>query len=176
MGPGCPGPPILLAGLGCHPPHPTGRAWPLPTPCCPSTLPAHRMWRMADLFQITGQPDLDFVKIVLVQPGQGGGWMHAPRPQCGSQGSPAQTLPTPALGPPSGVRRGACALRVAQQPVVGPGVACQGTETVWGCSELLGAGPSVGPQGRRPSASTLSPWTAVGWTALTDGVHALPSW
>lgn len=32
----------------------------------PSTLPAHRMWRMVDLSQIIGQPDLGFVKIVLV--------------------------------------------------------------------------------------------------------------
>lgn len=30
-----------------------------------------------------------------------------------------------------------------------------------GCSELLGAGSSVGSQGKKPLASTLSPWTTM---------------
>lgn len=101
----------------------------LPKHCCPQDV------EEADLFQITGQPDLDLVKIVLVQLGPRWGLEVCSKATVWEPGLP-QLRPCPLLlqdhllgsdGP-------ACALRVAQQPVVGPRVSCQGTETSVGLS------------------------------------------
>lgn len=62
---------------------------------------------MADLSQITGRPDLDFVKIVLVQPRQRWGLdMGSKATVWEPRAPPAQISPTPVLGPPSGVKQG----------------------------------------------------------------------
>lgn len=132
----------------------------LPKHCCPQDV------EEADLFQITGQPDLDLVKIVPAC-SKATVW----EPELPSSDLAHSCSRTTLWGQTGSMRTEA--LRVAQQPVVGPGVSCQGTETSVGAvltSWVLV--PLWAPKGRRPSASTLSPWSAVGWT---DGAHALPS-
>lgn len=139
----------------------------LPKHCCPQDV------EEADLFQITGQPDLDLVKIVLVQPG----------PRWGLEACSKATVWEPGL--PSSDLAHSCSRttlwgQTGSMCTEGGSAACGGFRGVLpGHRDLTGAVlsswvlvPLWAPKGRRPSASTLSPWTAVGWT---DGAHALPS-
>lgn len=158
-GSSCPGPPLILAGLGRHPPHPPGRegtrqslapAHPmLPKHCCPQDV------EEADLFQITGQPDLDLVKIV---------------PACSKATVWEPGLPSSDLAHSCsrttlwGQTGSMCteALRVAQQPVVGPGCPARAQRPQWGCPDLLGAGPSMGPQGEKAFSQYPEPLVRCG--------------
>lgn len=74
-------------------------------PACPRTLPAHRMWRTAR--QITSWPDLDFVKIALVQPRPRWGWAWGSKAAAWEPRAPPAQLQDQLVSSPRGLEVGA---------------------------------------------------------------------
>lgn len=107
----------------------------LPKHCCPQDV------EEADLFQITGQPDLDLVKIVLVQP----------RPRWGLEACSKDTVWEPGL--PSSVLAHSCSRTTFWGQT--------GSMCTEGGSAACGGSQGVLPGHRDLSGAVLSSWVLV---------------